>query len=325
MYRSPESIRTKIVRVMKMYKMAQDRFNGSGNGLEGIEYADFHDRVLKETCRFYDDLHPILGDRPNVTPWCTNEDSDFDKDEERSCSNESEASENEEEINAIDINNCEVSIDMNIDTNTSDRTTCRSDNVNEVIDLSSSDDKANKSKLSDLSDGGDDNITQNRKARKDANAAISTSTSSHTATSKEVQKKKQKLSPVDAKKSQTKYQRQNKKHIHKKANDSKLTDLLESEQVERDYMMSSRKEKMSFEKERHDDLKTIENHKLRLDEKQLELEMTSFQLKHEQMKLQTDYEKNKVTLQKIELFKRREELKKKHNISDEVCDLHFPM
>jgi hypothetical protein len=106
MYRSPESIRTKIVRVMKMYKMAQDRFNGSGNGLEGIEYADFHDRVLKETCRFYDDLHPILGDRPNVTPWITNEDSDFDKDEERSCSNESEASENEEED------------DMNIDNNT---------------------------------------------------------------------------------------------------------------------------------------------------------------------------------------------------------------
>jgi hypothetical protein len=100
------------------------------------------------------------------------------------------------------------------------------------------------------------------------------------------------LSPVDAKKNQTSFQHQNKKQIHKKTNDSKLTDLLESEQVEREYMMSSRKEKMTFEKERHDDLKSIENHKLRLDEKRLELEMTSFQLKHEQKKLQTDYEKN---------------------------------
>lgn len=61
---------------MKSYKQANDRFSGSGNGLEGIEHDYFHERVLKETCRFCDDLKLILGDRLNVIPWVTNEDID---------------------------------------------------------------------------------------------------------------------------------------------------------------------------------------------------------------------------------------------------------
>jgi hypothetical protein len=325
MYRSPESIRTKIVRIMKMYKKAQDRFNTSGNGLEGIEYSDFHTRVLNETCRFYDDLHPILGDRPNVTPWITNEDPDFDKVDDNSCSNESEDSDSSDVDECLNTSNQnQVSIDMDVVTNTSTSSICNS-MVHEVIDLSSSDDRKKKSKVSELSDSSDDNVVATKKKNNNRTSSRSTSGDSGKTKSKGASKKKQKLSPIDAKSKQKSLLRQNKKQINKKTNDSKLTDLLEAEQVERDYMMDSRKQKMTFEKERHSDMKIIESQKLRLDEKRLELEMTSFQLKQEQMKLQTDYEKNKVTLQRIELFKRREELKKQHNVSDEVCDLHFPM
>jgi hypothetical protein len=102
MERSPKSIRTKIVRVMKSYKKANDRFNGSDHGLEGIDYTNFHEQVLKETCRFYDDLKPVLGDRPNVTPWVTNEDMDEDND---SINEDDESIEyDSEEIEVVDKN-----------------------------------------------------------------------------------------------------------------------------------------------------------------------------------------------------------------------------
>jgi hypothetical protein len=90
--------------------------------------------------------------------------------------------------------------------------------------------------------------------------------------------------------------------------------------------MSSRQKKMEFEEEKHNDLKRIEDTKMRIDEKRFELEQSTFVMKKEQIKFQTDYEKNRVLLQRIELFKKREELKVQNpNITDEFLDKHFPL
>jgi hypothetical protein len=91
-------------------------------------------------------------------------------------------------------------------------------------------------------------------------------------------------------------------------------------------MMESRQKKLDFEFEKHNDLKRIESNKIRLDEKRLEMEHSQFVLKKQQIQFQTDYEKNRVLLQKMEMFKRREELKKTNpNITDELLDKLFPM
>jgi hypothetical protein len=137
------------------------------------------------------------------------------------------------------------------------------------------------------------------------------------------QKKKQKLSPLEAKSKQKHYIRQNKKS---KKTDSKLTDLLVAEQEERDVMMDARQKRMRFELDQHNDMKKIEGSKIRIDEKRLDMEHSTFELKREQLKFQTDYEKNCVLLQKMELFKKREELKSQNpNLTDEFLDRLFPL
>lgn len=74
--RSSESIRSKIIRVMQSYKEASERMNMTGNGLEGIQYTSFQEYIVKSVCKYFFELDPILKDRPNVTPWATNEDDD---------------------------------------------------------------------------------------------------------------------------------------------------------------------------------------------------------------------------------------------------------
>ena len=60
---------------MSSYKEASERMAQTGNGLTGIEYTSFQEYVVKNVCRYYFDLDPILKDRPNVTQWATNEDT----------------------------------------------------------------------------------------------------------------------------------------------------------------------------------------------------------------------------------------------------------
>jgi hypothetical protein len=64
---------------MASYKTAADQLRETGAGLHGTEYVNFQDYIVKHVCRYYYELEPVLGDRPNVTPWYTNEDSDEDE------------------------------------------------------------------------------------------------------------------------------------------------------------------------------------------------------------------------------------------------------
>ena len=63
---------------MASYKEASERMAQTGNGLHGLEYTSFQEYIVKNVCRYYFELDPILKDRPNVTPWATNEDTSDD-------------------------------------------------------------------------------------------------------------------------------------------------------------------------------------------------------------------------------------------------------
>ena len=64
---------------MASYKEASERMNMTGNGLEGLEHINFQDYIVKNICRYYFMLDPVLKDRPNVTPWFTNEEDTPEK------------------------------------------------------------------------------------------------------------------------------------------------------------------------------------------------------------------------------------------------------
>ena len=51
--RSSETVKNKIGRVMGQYKEANERMNNTGDGLEGIEYANFQDYIVNSICKYY--------------------------------------------------------------------------------------------------------------------------------------------------------------------------------------------------------------------------------------------------------------------------------
>jgi hypothetical protein len=75
--RTVDSIRNKISRILDIYYKAGDRLRDTGAGLYGTEFTTFRQSVIKNHCRFYEDLEQVLGDRPNVHAWYTNEDSEL--------------------------------------------------------------------------------------------------------------------------------------------------------------------------------------------------------------------------------------------------------
>ena len=75
--RTAESIKNKITRIMASYKDANEKMNNTGAGLDGFEFTSFQEYIVKQVCRFYFVLDPVLRDRPNVFPWATNESGKF--------------------------------------------------------------------------------------------------------------------------------------------------------------------------------------------------------------------------------------------------------
>jgi CRISPR/Cas system-associated protein endoribonuclease Cas2 len=71
--RSTESIRSKIVKIMASYKNANDQLRETGSGLFGIDHSNFQEYIVSLVCKYYFDLLPVLGSRPNVTPAFMNE------------------------------------------------------------------------------------------------------------------------------------------------------------------------------------------------------------------------------------------------------------
>ncbi len=61
----------------------------TGGGLHGIAHSNYQDWVIDKVCKYYLDLLPVLGSRPNVQPAFTNED-DFSPTEDKGTTNQNE-------------------------------------------------------------------------------------------------------------------------------------------------------------------------------------------------------------------------------------------
>jgi hypothetical protein len=80
------------MRIIKAYNTAQFHLNMTGAGMVGLEYSNFEEEIINKHCIYYNELKPILADRPNITPWATNFDtSDSDSDDNGNKSIESES------------------------------------------------------------------------------------------------------------------------------------------------------------------------------------------------------------------------------------------
>jgi hypothetical protein len=101
--RTPESVRTKIVRILQSYKTAKDYITNTGSGLTGISFSNYQDKVVSKYCRYYFILDPVLGQRPNVKPWFTNEDGDKNNDENEQTDYDEESDGTNSESLCIDI------------------------------------------------------------------------------------------------------------------------------------------------------------------------------------------------------------------------------
>ena len=68
--RTEKDVENKITGLERQFRLASDWANNTGAGVENP--GDFKAAVLKR-CALYDELEPIMGDRPNAKPLASNE------------------------------------------------------------------------------------------------------------------------------------------------------------------------------------------------------------------------------------------------------------
>ena len=336
--RSPESIKTKIVRLMSSYKEAHEKLHNTGNGLHGLEFSTFQEYIIKNVCKYYYELHPVLSNRPNVYPWFTNEQtqqSTNDNDESTHAiavttillSSDDDDSDNGGEVvdNATGTNQIDTRSNYEYEGVSLTNNTTSSTNIS-VSTSRLNTDEDNSSKLTSPSNG--------------SHTTISSASASDTDSTKPKRVLiPKKLTPMQAKKKQRLHIKNKKSLVKKKDKDRSLATVA----TNREIMVETRNAKMLFEQTKHDELKGIEAAKLELEKERLQMEKDSMMLKHEQikeqtkmekhnmemkekhMKAQTSLENNKIVLLKLEIFKERQRIKKENkDVTEEYLDHHFP-
>ena len=88
-------------------------------------------------------------------------------------------------------------------------------------------------------------------------------------------------------------------------------------------------EKITIERERfimeRDTMKKIEEEKMSIERERLSMEKHTMKLKHEQMIVQNNLERSKLSLMRMEMFKERMAIKKANpEVSEDYLDEHFP-
>jgi hypothetical protein len=321
--RTPQSIRNKIVRIIRAYNTAEYRLKTTGAGMVGTEYDNFQDEVVHKHCIYYHELKPILADRPNVTPWATNFDTEDEGDD-----------------NVKDSHN----------DSSDDESEATSDSVIEIISVDDEDHPCIVSKdkissrenlpessqsYSQLTDDTCSRVSKCNVPTKRGEASCS-SKSISPINKKRQKSQSQKMSPVDANRAKKSLLRQGKKQIcgSNAKSKSKLGALMEAEKEDRLFILESRKQKMEFEKKRHHDMKQmemkklderkeIENKKIAIQEKLLVVDVEEKELKKDHLRAQTEIEKNNLLLVKMKVLEKQIEMREKNNteMNDKLDDL----
>ena len=101
--------------------------------------------------------------------------------------------------------------------------------------------------------------------------------------------------------------------------------LITLDDDEKEVISETRKQRINFEFRRHNDMKSIENEKLAIDKERLKMEKDSMLIRVEQITAQTNVEKNRNLLLRLEIFKERQTIKKEFpDVTDEYLNENFP-
>jgi hypothetical protein len=329
----------------------------SGGGLQGVEEESFAKYIRDFHCRYYFELRPIFGARPNIQPWFTNEGQGRDPDEddlEDNSDDESLFSVHDSNANSQDNTyrddgtrkKPKVVIDVDADvieknirhqptSSMKDTTRLNLDVLDDTYDNdsvfgSNNTSKNNSSNISSLSDDLQEVPTTHNKVA--STISVSTSTSASRFRRKKVDATKS-LSPAIARKMQRSLLTSHQKQINNKKKKAKITGLTDKEEEEKSFLRETRESKMIFEQQVHhhnirhqEKMDVREERKILMEQERLKMEMEERESKREQAKIQIEMEKTKLTMIKMEMYEKRLQMKRNNpEITDEVLNSLFPM
>ena len=307
--RSAESIKTKIVRVMASYKETNERLLSTGGGLKGLAYTTFQEFVINNICKYYLDLNPVLKNRPNVRAWHSN---DAKRRNNKIVSiEETSAHSNDVQTILLSSDDEEVSGSENTMTNAS----CIEINdeyeeEDNFVDLEKTTNTSSSS-LPHTSDDSTHNTSDDTDSTNDVKG-IGTIT-------------RKRMTPSEAKKSQKLLSSKRNKSFIKKKGKNKSSIVRTNRQEDRDLVVETRNAKMKFEMKRHDELKSIEAEKLKIEKERLQMDLDNSTFKQEHISAQTKLENNKILLLRLEIFKERQRIRKENpEFTEEYLDEKFP-
>ena len=321
---------------MQSYKEASERIAQSGNGLNGFKHTTFQEYIVRDVCKYYFELDPVLRDRPNVTAWYTNEEDSDSSDVSTTCRETPPKtvylSSEEDSINTSleEPRQDNNTFDTTIESNNFSRSNCDDfdengyDSTSSIYSSHSSSTNHNSSSnISTLSESNKKSkIGTVRKHKRNVSVSISSSISPQ---KKKKSHTKQKFTPSQAKKIQNNFKTNKKRTIVQRNSKKSFSSLETLEQEERELLAESREKKMSFESKRHMDMKHLEEKKLEIERERLEMEKDTIRLRHENLELQNNSERSKLVLLRLEMFKQRQEIKNNNSdITEEYLNNLFP-
>lgn len=100
---------------------------------------------------------------------------------------------------------------------------------------------------------------------------------------------------------------------------------MDEETEEHELLIKTREQQMIFQERQHMDMKQLENEKINIERERLNMEKNTMKLKHQTMETQNNLEKSKIVLVRLEMFEKRENIKKTNPlVTEEYLNTHFP-
>jgi hypothetical protein len=333
---------------------------GTGQGIDDVDKPTFQQYVVDTICKYYFELLPVLGNRPNIQPHFTNE---HDEDSSHSMVNgnkndcileDDDESLFDEHGNKIEQVHTSKVIDAQ-DNDKWNKVPERQSTSRMYIDLLEEDDDDYDDEFAGVKQT--DRFKKTTvKERKSIPSSVSTMTSTnHSSTKsllspvssvsstnnrKESPTKKQKidyndkpLTPIDAKRIQNNLLKRHKKQIHGGKTTNKTFGMIEQEQDDRDFLKQCRSDKFEFETNKHKDEKAYKRQEILLSKEKISIDKARLDMDKEQailiqnkIKAETALNDQKVMLVKLQMFKEREDFKKKNpDVAEDYVNSLFPV
>ena len=250
---------------MASYKEGNERLSQTGGGMDGIELSTYQQWVTKNVCKYYFELDSVLRDRPNVTPWYTNE-------KVMTPRNNIEKTADNRHIDYTVLDDDDDSDLESLDQpNNEDSQYCIIDEEREVVETMRDDEEddeydgngglqqhrlcTNTTSPVTLTPLSEDSNSTSMDTTNNSSSDEYPSSSTMGSTTKKKEKSKgrvRELLPSEAKGIQRNLLRKKKKSIAQKTTDGITNNIISIDNEDRDMIKETRDAKMNFDRERYD-------------------------------------------------------------------------